>query len=525
MAFRFSDGGGLEQIGELAAGYAIGGATGAALEPLLQSLRNRLFSLDPSVPTPAATLARLLLLGLVERGAAQGEAAKSGVGADALDDELAALRTVPGTDALLELSRRGKLEIGDLEAALLRGGLDDRYLAAYLELARNLPGVADLAMWRQQEFIDDATLEARAAEAGFSADDAELYYKAAGLPPGTDVGLELLRRGKIDRARFAEYVAEGHTKTKYTDDLLELVTVPLSAAIAAELLIRERISQERAVAIAAENGIAEADFLTWASGLGRPIAVGEALTVIRRGLKGPIDGPEARAYFEEVVARSDTRTEYAGDLLELATVYPSLFQVQRALANGTATATLASSTLKKEGYPEEWVEAIVGAHPGSAKAKTKQLTAAIVDTLYEAGLSSHPEAEKALEALGYTQADADNYLEVWAARRVVGELVHGLSLIRGRYVGWKIDRPTTVNLLDALTGDGTVKERLLPLWDDEREANAPVLTGAEIGQAYKYGRYSYDQAIEAWQKIGYTLDDAVTRAWIVARGDPTAAGA
>lgn len=525
MSFRFSEGGGLEQIGELAAGYGIGGATETALEPLLQNLRSRLWALDPSLPTDGATLALLLRLEAISEGEARGEAAKSGVGSDSLDRMRDALYAPPSTGELLEILRRGKQTPAQTKAALRQSGLDPRYIDDYLVLARNLLSVEAAAMARQQEFIDDAELHARAAEEGYTAEDADLLYRMAGLPPGITVGLELLRRGEIDEHRFGEYVAEGHTKTKYTPDLLALRFQPLSAAVYAEALIRERISEEEAVAGAAKNGLNRDDFLTWSNMLGRPPGIVEALTIINRRTLGDPEGERAKAFFRDVVARSDVRTEYTDQLYELRHHYPSLFQVNRALQSGTITKELAADTLRKQGIAEAWVQAIVNGHAGSAKAKTKDLSAAIIDTLYEAGLYNHDEAEKALEHLGYDQAEADEYLNLWIARRIVAEIVRGLSLIRTRYVGWKIDKPEATRLLGELTGDGTVPERMFPLWDAEREANAPVLTTGEIKQAFKYGRFDFEAAWAALQSLGWTADDALTHLWIEHHADPRPATA
>lgn len=521
MAFRFSDGpGAIEQIGELAAGYAIGGTVSTALEPLLQTLRNKLWDANPSLPVDPGTMALLARLGRVSAGDAAAEAAHSGLSGQNFGRYLAAQQAPPGTAELLELARRGDLSPDELVTWLGRAGLDERIVNEYMALQRNLLSVADLAMARQQEFIDDGELHARAALVGYEPADADLYFAMAGLPPGLGEGLELLRRGEIDEARFEQYVAEGHIKTKYTGDVLKLRYQPLSAAVAAEALIRERITEAEAIAIAEKNGLRADDFLTWSHMLGRPPGIVEALTLINRRVYGDPEGAEAQAAFREVVARSDVRTEYADALFNLRTHYPPLFQVERALTAGTITPELAADTLTKEGYPKAWVDAIVNANANGATAKAKELAASTVEALYEAGLDTHAEAAKALEALHYTPEQADQLLGLWLARRIVGELIRAVSIIRGRYVGWKIDRPTAVADLDQVLNDAATRDRLLTLWDLEHEANAPVLTPSQIGQAFKVGRFTLDQALQAWQGRGYTLDEATTLAWIEAKGNP-----
>ena len=514
----------LAQLVELSIGYGVGGAASRLADPFVQPLANIAWSnvaiAGQGVPVDVQTLALLARMGITPNPDALDEAANTGFDQNRFTRYVQATRTPPTRAEALDLYNRTSASGDWLRTLLLQGGADERYIDELVLLARQLPSIADLAMARQQEFIDDAVLHERAAQVGFTAEDADLFFKMAGLPPGITVGIELLRRGKIDEARFAEYVAEGHTKTKYTDDLLELRYTPLSAAVAAEALIRERVTQEEAVAIAAENGIDESSFLLWSNMLGRPPGIMEALTLVNRGIVGAPDSPEAQAFFREVVARSDVRTEYADALYNLRIHYPTLYQVRQSLAAGSVTTEVAADTLRKDGYPEEWVQSIVRSAPGSVGAKKKQLSAAIVDTLYEAGLDSHAAAVLALEVLGYSEQDASDYLDLWAARRIVAELVRGVSLIRSRYVGWKIDRPTAVQELQALTADGTAHERLLPDWDVERRVNEPRLTTAEVREAFKYGRFNYDEATAELLLAGWSADDALTLLWIEAHGDP-----
>lgn len=519
-AFDFADPNALAQLIELTIGYGVGGAASRLIDPIVQGGANAAWTEAPNMPTDVVTLARLKLLGRISEQDSFDEAANSGFNPTRFRRYIDALKVPPSTEQLLELARRGVIDGAALETALREAGLDERYLNEYLNLRRAHLSPADAAMARQQEFIDDAELERLAAIGGLTADDGQLLYKMAGLPPGIETGLEMLRRGIIDEQTFDRIVAEGHTKTKYTPYIRQLLYRPLSAAVAAEALIRERISEADAVKIAEQNGISRQDFLTWSNMLGRPPGIMEALSLVNRRLLGDPNGAEAKAFFRQVVARSDVRTEYADQLYALRTHYPPLFQVSRAIQNGVIDDQLARTTLEHEGYPEPWIDALIKAGKAPRTAKHKDLAASIVEALYLAGLETHDAALLALEHLGYDEKEAADYLGLWLARRIVAELVRGIGIIRSRYTGWKIDRTAASADLDQLTGDPSVRERLLPLWDTEREANAPVLTTAQVGQALHYGRFSVDQAIERWQQMGFTQEDAITHAWIVLKGDP-----
>jgi hypothetical protein len=424
----------------------------------------------------------------------------------------------PGLTELLELLRRGQLSEADVRRGMFESLLPGHWHDRLLQLRRILLSPQDLAMARQQEFIDDRELHARAALQGVEQADAELLFKLSGLPPGIGEGLELLRRGKIDERRFAEYVAEGHTKTKYTQDLLHLRHQPLSAAVAAELLIRERIPLEQAVKIAEENGLARDDFIAWSHGLGRPPGIMEALTLVNRKVMD-------KAAFHEVVARSDVRTQYVDDLYALRVKYPSLFQLRAMIANSSITDELAHEILTLEGYREDLIAQMIHAAHGPKAAHHKTISLSIAETLYESGLESREWFDQALDSLGYTpeqRAELENLLQI---RRLVAEVTHALAQLRSRYTGWKIGRDTVVAEMDALLTDVDVRTRLLALWDMEREANRPVLTVGQVGQALRVGRYTVDTAVAKWQSLGLSEEDAVTHAWIVLKRNPYARAA
>lgn len=499
--------------GEQAIGFGIGQALASVLQPEATSLAQASWNADPSLAMDPQTAALLVRLGVITHDHGAGEARLTGMDGARFAQLVGSTKAPPAAAELLDLERRGKLPAGALRLWLERGGLDGQYLDAYTDLVRVHLSPADAAMARQQGFITVEQSHEIGRLGGLTPDDSDLLYELSGLPPGVVEGLELLRRGHIDEQRFAQIVREGHTKTKYTADLLNLRYTPLSPAIAAEAVVRERIPVEHGRQVADQNGMRVEDFDLYVNMLGRPMGIGQALTLVRRG---KLD----HAGFREVVARSDVRTEYADDLLELRTVYPPLFQLIRLVTAGTLDDATALDILDKEGYAPELAHKIVaGAHAGRTGA-TKHLAASIIDTLFEAGLESHEAAVKAIEALGYTVEQAAEYLDLHTARRVVSELTHGVTLVRSRYTSWKVDAVAAHDTLATLGVDAATIERLLTWWKAERDANAPVLTIAEIAAAFHYQRFTYDQATQELVKRGLSPDDALTVLWNRTHGDP-----
>jgi hypothetical protein len=482
-------------------GYGVGGAVTPVVEWLSRPIAYKVNSENPNLvlDPQSAAVAQVRLHGTGYDGTS--DAAASGLNGERYGKLLAAAMTPPSTGELLELLRRAKLTEEQVRIALVRGGLAEEWIDAYLNLRAVLLSPADLAMARQQGFITDDESRTRSALQGVDAQDADLLFELSGLPPGADTAVELLARGEIGEDLFAQMIREGHTKTKYIPQMLALRWQPLSASVAAEALIRERISEAEAVAIAEKNRIQKDDFLLWSNMLGRPMPTGEALTLVRRGEMNA-------SAFREVVARSDVRTEYTDDLLKLKRVLPPLFQMTRLVASGAIDDETATGILLDEGYDAVVAHGVVRAAHSSKTSATKNLAASQIDSLYESGLESRDWALTALVGLGYDQHEAEWHLELLDAKRLIAALQSDLNLIHREYVSHKIDEATASQELDQLQIAATVRDSLLQTWDSERTANIARLTNAQIGAALKGGFFGKDDAVSRWMHNGYTQDDA-----------------
>lgn len=497
----------LEQI----LGYAIGGAAQPAIEVAVQGILNDLWASHTDLPLDPATAALASVRNPGNGLDAAAEATLTGVNGQRAGWIKDSLLAPPDSGELLQLLQRGALTAAEVTTQLERGGVFPEHAALIPQLAVQLLSAADAAMARQQQFIDQPTQYAMAAKVGVDGPTAELMFELAGLPPGIGEGLELLRRGLIDETRLAQYVAEGHTKTKYTPDILALQFVPLSAALAAEGVMRQRMTTAEGAALAAKNGIDGASFTQWVDIIGRPPGIMEALTLVNRGVF-------TDAQFAEVVARSDVRTEYTPFLRNLSVHYPSLFQITHAITAGSVTDALASDTLTKEGYTAEWIASIIGAGHATKTAKHKDIALSVIETLFDAGLEDEPTALTAIEALGYDPAEATELLQLHDARRYVNELVRAVNGIRAKFVGHVIDATEAKILLDGLGLNATTAARLYGLWQTEASANVKTLTPAQVGQALKYNIIDQPTAVARWQQLGYSAADATILSDIVAKG-------
>lgn len=501
MASRFD----LSKFGirtiEEAAAYAIGGATSPALEWIVRPIAHELNATHPTEILPVEIAARIAVKHPDRHGAMANEAAKSGLDGSRFQLIKEALDSPPTLGQLFDLRRRGRISREELIQGFRSSEIEPEWHDVLPELLQVLLSPQDAAMARQQGFLTQDEQLSVSAKQGVDAHDANLLFEMSGLPPGAEQMIELWRRGEIDEDRVRQALIEGHIKIKYADDVLKLRYQPLSASVAAEALVRQRIPEAKAVSIAEKNGLARDDFLLWSDMLGRPIGTVQALQLARRG-EFTFD------QFKDVVARSDVRTEFADDLWKLKRVLPRMTTIHQLVANGSLTKQRATEMVIDLGYDADVAHGIVESAVKGKTQHTRDLAAGQIDSLYESGLEPRTWALEALIGLGYDHDEAEWHLELLEARRLLAALQSHLSVVHRSYVTHKIDEEQAQTELDELQMRDEARDLLLQTWTRERNANVARLSNAQIGQALKHAGMTREEAVQRWQENGYPVDDA-----------------
>jgi hypothetical protein len=477
----------LQMIGGGAVSVGVGTGVAVAVQPIAQTVANEAWRRHQSMPLAAFEAAQLVASG--ERDMAWGldEALNTGISGPRFAALVDMVDAAPDLATLYALWRRGLISAGDFAEGAKKSNLEDKWAAPLAGLHDELLSPAELANARQQEFVTDARLHTEGAAQGFTAERMDLLYAMAGLPPGVETGLMLLRRGIVDESTFREIVAEGHTKTKYTDALLSLADVPLSTAAAVESVIRQRMPLAEGAALAAKHGIDAQTFAQLVDVGGRPPGIVQATSLLNRGAPSPHGGVFSVADFNEVVARSNVRSEYAPSLLALREHFPPLFQLKRMVAAGDVSPAKALEWVHKQGYLDPvWQETITKWAAGTTQGE-RDLTKAELVALYEGRFVTAVDAQTELARLGYSALEVDQILSLADARRVIRFLNAALQKVHSQFVARKIDESQAVADLDAIGISAAARADVLELWKIELQANVQPLTKGEIGAALRHG--------------------------------------
>ncbi len=404
----------------VAVGTGVGSAVGGAITPGIQALINEANARYPLKPPSYFFLAEGVAKGRVDRGWARDRAAENGISNDAFDRLAHIAQIGPGTDVAFELWRRNLISDARFAEALAEESIDESWFGPLAGLRERLLTPAELANARQQEFIDDGRLHAEGDLQGYSAERMDLLYRMAGLPPGAMEGLELLRRGFVDEGTYRTIVAEGHTKTKYTDALLRLRDRIISATDAAGLWIRGWLTQPEAEHWGALNGYDAEQMRLLYLNRGRPATVHQAHIGYARGGRLASAGDNERETLLRSVQESDIRTEWFDLLYAQRYSYPSPFVIRGLAQDGTFDRDTTHQVLLEMGWKPEYATLAADAWHVKTTAVVQRWAQRAETTLFTRARQdfvtkqvSESEVRPALAAIGIADAEATKVLELW----------------------------------------------------------------------------------------------------------------
>lgn len=510
-------------VWELGTGAVVALATGQALSdsvaPVFEVLSQTAWRNKPTRVLDAPTAALVAAQQLDTRVDLGDDAQRGGVGPArwALYQQLALQAASPAE--ALSFWRRGEIDQDLFEHSLWKAQLEPEWLQSWLDARIDRLDPAIVANAIQQGFMPNpgilpatvtqtagkvATLPpvdidpiAEALASGVDPDRLRILAGLAGLPPGPQEMLEMLRRGIIDESDVERGIAQGHTKTEWAAAYLALAAEIISPATATQLRLRGHIDAEQSYALGSLSGFApyQMDWLYQASG--RPASPGQMATAVARGFATQDD-------FTTAIVESDIRPEYAPLLYDLRFTYPSLFFTKAAVAAGEVDDATATQWLVWERYPEEVAAKLVASFHKAKTSGVKELTRADILTFYAARYIPTDTAVTDLGNLGYNPDEITLLLEHADAQRILRYLDASLSKIESRYVGWHITRQTAEAEIGSLGVPGSARDEYLGLWDIAREANTPQLSAAQILTLLDHGKIGSQAAHDSLVARGYS---------------------
>jgi hypothetical protein len=370
------------------------------------------------------------------------------------------------------------------------------------------------ALVKNQMQPGDAHTEASLS--GINGSRLDMLVAIAGNPPGPETLLQMQRRGIIGEGDVRQGLREGYTRNEWIDFILPLVDVLLSPTDAVAAAVQGHMAYGDAQRLAGLSGIGPGSFDTLYENAGNPPGNVTVLTMLNRGI---ID----QATAVQALKESRLKDKYIPAVLGLARRRLPLRSITQLLNAGAISDADALAALEALGYSGADAQALVNGHKAAHRDVVRHLTVAQIKALLDAGTITQPEAVQDLQTLGYSSSDAAAVVSLMVVppeRRVRQAAV---TRIRARYDAHRITRTEASNALDALQVDAGQRDQLLAIWDIEQAASTPDLSVADLTAAARIGAISVDECRARLIQRGYTDTDAQTLLY-VHRVQPVPAG-
>jgi hypothetical protein len=510
-------------VWELATGAITAIAVGEALEdavaPKFELLSQTAWRNSPMKILDPASAAAAFVQALPGPVDYQDDAQRGGVGSARWGVLTGLAEQGPGVPAALELWRRGDIDQDDFDHAVAKAQLEPRWLAPLQATFVDRLDPAVVANAVQQGFManDDllpvapstdpgkvptqgaSSLDpiAEAQANGVDTDRLRILAQLAGLPPGPQELLDMLRRGIIEESDVERGIAQGHTKTEWAAAYLQLQNEVLSAPTVTQLRLRGWLTADDSYPLGELTGYDADTMDALYDASGRPASPGQMATAVARGFATEDD-------FNTAIVRSDIRPEYAPLLYAIRYNYPSLFFTKAAVQAGEVSDADAIQWLIFERYTEEVATKLVASWHQAKVATVKELTRADILEFYGARMIDEATATADLGNLGYTADETALLLERADAQRVIRYLNTAVGKVHSEYVGYKIAGNVAQAFLGQLGLPGTAVDDLLGEWAIERAANAPTLSAAQILTLLDHALITSQAAHDSLVNRGYT---------------------
>lgn len=401
---------------------------GAALTPYTQALTNQLNSATPLVPLSPADVAEALLRDVDVPGGAAHEASMSGVDADRLGVLAQLAGNAPAPEAMAVALRRRLVDEATYTRGIRQGRLRDEWGPLIRELAVQEPSPTQALEALVEGQLSEGEARDKFAAFGGMPSEFEWLYGTMGSAPSPNEAAAMAHRGLIPWTgkglgvlSFEQAVAEGHTRTKWTEayrGLNQYLPPPrtitamvhegaLTPAQGAKYLQDQGLSAELAAAYiagASHTKVAKAKELSEAT----------VLRLYRDRIVPRTVAAEFLAKLGYTTAQADYILAAEDMAVAERFITAAVNRVHTLYVGHRLTEVQASSSLASLGVANTQAAELVALWGHERAASMRELTPAEVASAMVHKIVDQASAQADLEAMGYAPHDAWVYLSIHA---------------------------------------------------------------------------------------------------------------
>lgn len=514
-------------------GFAVGEAASAAFEPALEIPRQEAWKAAPHRVLEPELLARLVAQGGVALGTAEELAQHSGYSSANLDALVYMAQSAAGEAELLFLWRYGIIDEATWRQGMVKLGrrpdwidrqaqtfavpltAEQAAVAIHHDVIPNqgqLPGL-DLSTTGKVLRFPQVPIDAYAAAQayGFDNDRLDAITRVLGLPPGLDLVARAVFRGILDRGDFTLAALQSNRRTEWQEFEFETYRQIPTAEQFVEAHLRGWIDLPAMYAGTALHGMSQPDTDLEFQIHRRPLTVRQITQAEAWGGTFQPQAGELTDPYDAAVHQNNLGPEWYDLGKALKHTYSVPFWWRSMVSAGAIDAATATTILLRLGNPPDFAATAVAHFSTGSTAAGKEATKAELMVEHEAGYITDAEYSAALQALGYTGTELQLELELGAARQQKAYRDKVVEAIHKAYLEHELDDATATSQLATVGVAGDQAQRLLALWQLERQYTVARLTEAQVVKAYGKSLLTEADALSRLQAFGLSAADAAVR--------------
>lgn len=374
--------------------------------------------------------------------------------------------------------------------------------AAAFKLKPTMPlSPAEMAAGVNRGWVGQGAAATEASLSGVNHERFDLLVNLSGRPPGLDQLMEAYRRGIIGADRFEHGVRESDVRVEWNDVLFALRYAPVGAGTVVQGAVQGHLSKAEAAGRIKQAGIDPDNFEWLFETAGRPPGIHELAELLNRG-------EISQGVLEQAIRESDIKDKYISEIVKLRRKIPPMRTVVAAVHQNVLSEAEAVRKLQQLGYNHEDAAMLAKEGTNLKHAVNKALSQSQIHQLYASRLIDRAKATKMLGDLGYDTTEIGFILALADHERQVKAQQTAINRVHTRYVAYRLTRTEAIHALGQIGIDTHGRDDLLGAWDDERAANAPTYTLAQIQGAAHRELIDQPRFLAEIVKLGYPAGDA-----------------
>lgn len=374
---------------------------------------------------------------------------------------------------------------------------------------------AESATAANRSFLTEAAGAAEAAKSGISPERFAVLQDLAGDAPSPTDLVTGLRRGLIprdgtgpDAVTFAQGIAEGNLRDKWTDFVAHLAVEWPSPAVAADAALKGQVTPEEGKALYEKFGGDPQWFDLVHNTEGSAPTPEEAVGMALRGIIPWAGTGPAVASYEQAFLEGPWRDKWQPAFQAAALWWPTIGETVELYRWGKVSREVAAEWLTRRGLTAEQAAAWLGYAEVNAVDDYRGLTETSVLSMLAASYITDEQARTMLAALHKGSAAVDALISYAHVQRAISTLSRSVDRIGTLYQGRKISEDTARNALVRLHLPATSVDDVIADWAAVASVNVKTLTESQVADAWEREVMTQDEAMTELENIGYTPFDA-----------------